>query len=68
MAHKKFDTLKIYLLPKNRTGCFTILQFIVILDFMIVSPIGYIITKNLHIITKQFGLAVSSYIFSAATF
>ena len=43
------------------------LQFTVILDFMIISPIGYILTKNLDITTKQFGLIVSSYIFSAAT-
>jgi len=44
-----------------------LLQFTVILDFMIISPIGYILTKDLDITTKQFGLIVSSYIFSAAT-
>ncbi len=43
------------------------LQFTVILDFMIISPIGYILTKELDISTKQFGLVVSAYIFSAAT-
>jgi len=43
-----------------------LLQFTVILDFMIISPIGYILTENLGITTKQFGLVVSSYIFSAA--
>ncbi|GAL86883.1 major facilitator superfamily MFS permease [Sporocytophaga myxococcoides] len=43
-----------------------LLQFIVILDFMIISPIGYILTKDLDITTNQFGLIVSSYIFSAA--
>jgi len=43
-----------------------LLQFAVILDFMIISPIGYILTKDLDITTKQFGLVVSSYIFSAA--
>jgi predicted MFS family arabinose efflux permease len=43
-----------------------LLQFTVILDFMIISPIGYILTKDLDITTKQFGLVVSSYIFSAA--
>jgi len=45
-----------------------LLQFTVILDFMVISPIGYILTKDLHITTKEFGLVVSSYIFSAATF
>ncbi|PWS26118.1 MFS transporter [Pedobacter yonginense] len=44
-----------------------LLQFTVILDFMIISPIGYILTKSLGITTKEFGLVVSSYIFSAAT-
>src|SRR5687768_955860 len=43
-----------------------LLQFTVILDFMIISPIGYILIENLDITTKQFGLVVSSYIFSAA--
>jgi predicted MFS family arabinose efflux permease len=43
-----------------------LLQFIVILDFMIIAPIGHILTKTLDITTKQFGLVVSSYIFSAA--
>lgn len=44
-----------------------LLQFVVILDFMIISPIGYILTEDLDIGTEQFGLVVSSYIFSAAT-
>jgi predicted MFS family arabinose efflux permease len=43
-----------------------LLQFLVILDFMIISPIGYILTKDLQISTSQFGIIVSSYIFSAA--
>ncbi len=43
-----------------------LLQFAVILDFMIISPIGYILTKDLNITTNQFGVVVSSYIFSAA--
>jgi multidrug resistance protein len=43
-----------------------LLQFTVILDFMIISPIGYILIEDLNITTRQFGLLVSSYIFSAA--
>ena len=42
------------------------LQFTIILDFMIVSPLGAIVMPTLHITPRQFGLAVSSYAFSAA--
>src|SRR5579863_8102823 len=41
------------------------LQFTVILDFMIISPLGAIVMPSLHISPQQFGLAVSSYAFSA---
>ena len=42
------------------------LQFTIILDFMIVSPLGAIVMPALHITPRQFGLAVSSYAFAAA--
>ena len=41
------------------------LQFTTILDFMILSPLGAILLKDLGITTKQFGLVVSAYAFSA---
>lgn len=41
------------------------LQFTVILDFMVMSPLGAIIRPQLHIDPAQFGLAVSAYAFSA---
>lgn len=41
-------------------------QFAVMLDFMIISPIGYLLTKELGVSTQQFGWLVSAYIFSAA--
>src|SRR5579871_215405 len=41
------------------------LQFTVILDFMIISPLGAIVMPTLHISPQQFGFAVSSYAFSA---
>jgi predicted MFS family arabinose efflux permease len=41
------------------------LQFTIILDFMIMSPLGAILMPALHITTRQFGLAVSAYAFSA---
>jgi predicted MFS family arabinose efflux permease len=42
-----------------------ILQFAVILDFMIMSPLGAVIMPALHISPRQFGLVVSAYAFSA---
>ena len=41
------------------------LQFTLILDFMIISPLGAMMMPTLHINPQQFGLAVSSYAFSA---
>src|ERR1700683_5492729 len=46
-------------------GILGFLQFTVILDFMIISPLGAIVMPTLHISPRQFGLAVSSYAFSA---
>jgi predicted MFS family arabinose efflux permease len=43
----------------------TILQFSIILDFMILSPLGAILIKELAITAPQFGLVVSAYAFSA---
>jgi len=42
-----------------------LLQFTVVLDFMILSPLGDVLMKSLHISPKGFGLVVSSYAFSA---
>lgn len=42
------------------------LQFTIILDFMIISPLGAMMMPTLHITPQQFGFAVSSYAFSAA--
>ena len=41
------------------------LQFSVILDFMILSPLGAMLLPALHVTTAQFGLLVSAYAFSA---
>jgi len=40
-------------------------QFTVILDFMVMSPLGAIIMPALNITAAQFGVAVSAYAFSA---
>jgi predicted MFS family arabinose efflux permease len=42
-----------------------VLQFTVVLDFMVLSPLGAQLMKVLHLTTSQFGLAVSGYAFSA---
>lgn len=41
------------------------LQFTVVLDFMVLSPLGDILMKSLHITASRFGLVVSAYAFSA---
>ena len=41
------------------------LQFTIILDFMIMAPLGALLMRELHIPTRQFGLVVSAYAFSA---
>ena len=43
----------------------SILQFSIILDFMVLSPLGAMLLPQLHITTTQFGLVVSAYAFSA---
>jgi predicted MFS family arabinose efflux permease len=67
MENKNSTAEKFTTYQKIVLAVLALLQFTVILDFMIIAPIGYILTKDLDITTKQFGLVVSSYIFSAAT-
>lgn len=45
----------------------TFVQFTVILDFMILSPLGAILMPAMKISASQFGLVVSVYAFSAGT-
>jgi predicted MFS family arabinose efflux permease len=42
-----------------------LLQFTIILDFMVISPLGAILLHQLNITPSQFGLVVSAYAFSA---
>ncbi len=46
-------------------GILAFLQFTIILDFMILSPLGAILMPALQITPSQFGLVVSAYAFSA---
>lgn len=40
-------------------------QFTVVLDFMVMSPLGDMLMKSMELSTTQFGLSVSAYAFSA---
>lgn len=42
-----------------------VIQFTVVLDFMVLSPLGAFLLDELKISTSQFGLVVSAYAFSA---
>jgi predicted MFS family arabinose efflux permease len=42
-----------------------VLQFTIILDFIIISPLGDILMKTLNMSTTNFGITVSAYAFSA---
>jgi len=46
-------------------GLLAFLQFAVILDFMLMAPLGALIMPALSITPRQFGLVVSAYAFSA---
>lgn len=50
---------------KTVVGMLAFLQFAVILDFMLLSPLGAIIMPALSINSVQFGLVVSAYAFAA---
>ena len=43
----------------------SLLQFTVVVDFMVLSPLGAILMPKMGISTSQFGLVVSAYAFSA---
>ena len=42
-----------------------LLQFTIVLDFMVLSPLGAQLLDELNINTRQFGMVVSAYAFSA---
>jgi len=56
----KFTSYQIFVV-----GLLAFLQFSVIVDFMVLSPLGALLLRDLHISTAQFGLVVSAYAFSA---
>jgi predicted MFS family arabinose efflux permease len=67
-AVDKPNLIKLRFSPYQKfvVGMLAFLQFTIILDFMIISPLGAIVMPALHIGPRQFGWAVSAYAFSAA--
>ena len=64
---KKIPAQKIKFTP-YQIGVIVLLaltQFTVVLDFMVMSPLGDMLMKSMSLTTGQFGLVVSAYAFSA---
>ena len=61
MKEKIFSKYQIFLITM-----LALLNFLVFLDFVILTPLGPVLLKELSIGTKQYGWAVSSYAFCAA--
>jgi predicted MFS family arabinose efflux permease len=57
---KTFSRYEIFLI-----AILTIIQFTIILDFMVLSPLSAILLPELKITTSQFGMVVSAYAWSA---
>lgn len=57
---KLFTSYQIFMI-----AVLAILQFTIILDFMVLSPLSAILLQEMDITTAQFGLVVSAYAFSA---
>lgn len=57
---EKFSSYQVFV-----AAMLALLQFTVVLDFMILSPLSDILMKDLHMTTSQFGSVVSAYAFSA---
>ncbi|HXB43760.1 MAG TPA: MFS transporter [Puia sp.] len=62
---KKQETIPFTTYQKFAIFILAITQFTVILDFMVMSPLGDILMKSLSLKPSHFGMAVSAYAFSA---
>jgi predicted MFS family arabinose efflux permease len=62
----KVSLVKFSLHQKIVVALLAITQFTVVLDLMVISPLGDFLMKSLSITPKQFSFAVSGYAFSAA--
>jgi len=67
MKQEKIKTPPFTSYQKFAVFILAITQFTVILDFMVMSPLGDILMKSLNLKPTHFGLVVSAYAFSAGT-
>ncbi len=65
MKQEKQETVPFTGYQKFAIFALAITMFTVVLDFMVMSPLGDILMKSLNIKPAHFGLAVSAYAFSA---
>lgn len=65
MTQQTSPTLPLTSYQKFIIFLLAITQFTVILDFMVMSPLGDMLMKSMNLTPKQFGIAVSAYAFSA---
>ena len=65
MAREAIEKTKFTTYQKVVIILLALTQFTVVLDFMVMSPLGDILMKSMNISTSQFGFAVSSYAISA---
>ncbi|KUJ61411.1 MFS transporter [Flavobacteriaceae bacterium CRH] len=65
MEKTKIESIPFTSNQKIIIAILALLQFTVILDFMVISPLGDILMKTLDMTTSNFGFAVSAYAFSA---
>jgi predicted MFS family arabinose efflux permease len=60
MKEKLFSKYQVFII-----ALLSVLQFTIVLDFVVLSPLGAQLMQELKLTTSQFGLAVSVYAFSA---
>ena len=60
VVEKKFNSYHVIVIV-----LLALTQFTVVLDFMVMSPLGDMLIKSMNLSTTQFGAAVSAYAFSA---
>src|SRR5689334_7772833 len=65
MSKTKADIPVFTAYQKLAIALLAIVQFTIILDFMVMAPLGDLLMKTLHLKASQFASAVSAYAFSA---
>jgi len=63
--HTKPATYTFSSYHKGVIALLAVIQFTVVLDFMVMSPLGDMLMKSMRLTASQFALAVSAYAFSA---